>query len=106
MTNLVQYMTHAAMADRLDALALDLRQAALAGDMARVAQLDHALRSTVIALVGGAPLLEGDDTTTRLGALTRALSAVTDAVAQIKAQNAPNKRRGTLVYMRANGRAE
>ena len=49
----VQHMTNAAMAVRLRQITDDLNVAVACGDMAGVARCDHALRSAVIALIGG-----------------------------------------------------
>lgn len=98
MTNIVQKMTHAALVERLRVQSRELLQAAADGDLEQVARLDHALRSTAIALVGGASLVE-DDSDERVTALKDALLAVREAALILERKTKQDKPRGTLVYL-------
>src|SRR6056297_1312498 len=105
----VQHMTNAAMAVRLRQITDDLNAAVACGDMAGVARCDHALRSAVIALIGGASLAE-DGAEGRLALLIDALGAVREAAALLseRARKAA-RNRGDLVYLKTDrgaGRAE
>lgn len=106
----VQHMTNAAMAVRLRQITDDLNVAVVSGDMAGVARCDHALRSAVIALIGGASLAE-DGAEGRLALLIDALSAVRKAATLLseRARKAAARNRCDLVYLKTDrgvGRAK
>lgn len=100
MSTLVQHMTHAAMAERLIHLAIELQAAAEEADLARVSRADHAFRSAVIGLVGGATLME-DHADWRLEALIDSLEKVKAASATLsrKMRAQQTETRGKLVYL-------
>jgi len=91
-------MTHAALVERLRAQSRELLLAVAEGDLEQVARVDHALRSTAIALVGGASLVE-DEADERIEALNNALLAVKEAARLLEQKAKKDKPRGTLVYL-------
>lgn len=101
MTTVVQHMTYSIMADQIRQLTAGLTDAVEAGDLAAVSRADHALRSAVIALVGGAALAE-DGAQERLGLLVEALEAVRAMVQVLSAQSArqAGQGRANLVYLK------
>ncbi|MEQ8900755.1 MAG: hypothetical protein RID11_14690 [Roseovarius sp.] len=96
-------MTNAAMAVRLRQITDDLNAAVTCGDLAAVERCDHALRSAVIALIGGASLAE-DGAERRLALLIDALSAVREAAALLseRARKAAARNRCDLVYLKTD----
>lgn len=101
MNTSVQQMTFTTMSLRLRQLTAELAAAAAEGDLARVSRADHALRSTVIGLVGGGSLLDVD-AEERIAVLTEALQAVQNAVRVMssRAGMRAGQVRGNLVYLR------
>lgn len=103
----VQHMTNAAIATRLHQITADLSSAVASGDMAGVARCDHALRSAVIALVGGASLAE-HGAEGRLALLMEALEVVREAAALLseRARKSTARNRFDLVYLKSDRSAE
>lgn len=100
MSTLVQHMTHAAIAERLSLLVAELQAAADEGDASRVSRADHAFRSAVIGLVGGASLVDnGADW--RLDVLIDSLHAVRAAADTLtrRVKDQEKQSRGTLIYL-------
>lgn len=94
-------LTQAAQADRLQRLSADLAQAVGLGDLARIATLDHAIRSTVMAMLGeGAPRNAAD-----VAALSGALDGLETAVRALRdTQRLGRRHRGIrAVYLAPRG---
>lgn len=88
----------------LDRLSQQLVEAAEAGDLARMSQVDQALRNVVIAWVGS-DCFSGEGTEQRVSQLRAALKSVEDACAKVRQspnrgkQDFPNTH-GNLVYLK------
>lgn len=109
MSSCIAHMTHAAMMARLTELAAQLRQAALAGDLARASSMDHAIRNVAIAILGSVP--PSDESAERqLRTLRQALEAVEFATSKIREQQKNmvalrnRTRRVYLAYDRGQGK--
>ncbi|WP_417727033.1 hypothetical protein [Roseovarius sp.] len=106
MTNVVQYMTDSVMGDQIRFLTARLIAVVETGDLAAVSRADHALRSAVIALVGGASLTD-DGAQERIAILTEALEAVQHTADLLSTQAARKvgQGRANLVYLKCDRKA-
>ena len=87
MSRSVPLLDQMAIADRLDALALDLTDAARRSDLEEVSRIDHAIRNAAVALIGsGGPDVQFGES--QRASLTGAIDALDAAAASLVAQKA------------------
>jgi hypothetical protein len=94
-------LTQVAQAERLQRLSADLAQAVGLGDLGRIAALDHAIRSTVMAMMGeGAPRNAAD-----VAALSSALDGLDGAVKALRAAQRRGRQDGGIraLYLAPQG---
>lgn len=105
MSRSVPLLDQMALAEKLDALAIDLAAAAGASNLAEVSRIDHAIRNSAVALIGsGGPDVQFGDS--QRASLVGAINALDAAAATLVENKSKHETRGrkSKVYLAYDGK--